>query len=67
MGGVLEDAEVVQPVVLSLGEWLAETLNLFSDTLSAVMDVGVLRFFAVFGVFLVAVSLARVLLREGQR
>lgn len=55
-----------QPVVLSLDEWLSAVLNLFSGTLSLIMGVDVLAFFAVFGLFLTAFGLAFLLLRTGR-
>lgn len=47
-----------EPLILPLGEWLNEVLNLFSDTLGQIMSSPALSFFAVFGVFLVAWALA---------
>ena len=46
-----------EPLILSLGEWLDEVLNLFSDTLGQIMSSPALSFFAAFGVFLVALRL----------
>ena len=67
---VLEDVAELQggfePLILSLGEWLNEVLNLFSDTLGQIMSSPVLRFFAVFGVFLVAWWLALRLISAGK-
>ena len=56
---VAELESVFEPRILPLGEWLNEVLDLFSDTLGQVMSSSVLRFFAVFGVFLVTWYLAR--------
>lgn len=47
-----------EPLILSLGEWLDEVLNLFFDTLGLIMSSPALSFFAAFGVFLVAWWLA---------
>ena len=55
-----------QPVVLSLNEWLSAVLDLFSDTLSLIMGVDVLAFFAVFGLFLIGFGLAFLLIRTGK-
>lgn len=55
-----------EPLILSLGEWLNEVLDIFSDTLTQIMSSPVLRFFAVFGVFLVAWWLALRLISAGK-
>lgn len=55
-----------QPVVLSLNQWLSAVLDLFSDTLSFIMSVDVLAFFAVFGLFLTAFGLAFYLIKAGK-
>ena len=59
---VLEDVAELEsgfePLILSLGEWLDEVLNLFSDTLGLIMSSPALSFFAACGVFLVAWALA---------
>lgn len=47
-------------------EWLPRTLDLFSMILGFIMDTPLLRFFAVFGAFWVALTLCLYLLRTGK-
>ena len=65
---VAEEAEVIEEYVAQVpfSEWLPRTLDLFSDTLRFIMREPLLRFFAVFGVFWVAVLLCLYLLRTGK-
>ena len=48
-------------------EWLSRTLDLFFMILGFIMDNPLLRLFAVFGAFWVAVTLCLYLLRTGRR
>lgn len=49
-----------------MNEYLSGVLDLFSDTLSFIMGVDVLAFFAVFGLFLTAFGLMFLLIRTGK-
>ena len=63
-----EGAAILQGEIepLTFSEWLSRTLDLFSEILRFVMGQPLLRFFAVFGVFWVAVMLCLYLLRTGR-
>ena len=69
-----EVAELLEEAVLPewmieappFSEWLSRTLDLFSMILGFIMDTPLLRFFAVFGAFWVAVTLCLRLLRTGR-
>ena len=65
-GEAVELEGTFEPLILPLGEWLDEVVNLFSDTLGLIMSSPVLRFFAVFGVFLVVWWLALRLISAGK-
>ena len=60
--GVEEEAALFeaefQPLILSVDEYLSEVVGLFADTLSLVASTPILRFFAVFAVFLAVFGLA---------
>lgn len=62
---VAELQEAIEP--LTFPEWLNRSVNLFFDILLYVLDVPLLRFFAVFSVFLSACYLLAYLLRTGRR
>lgn len=68
--GELEDGvdEAVLMTIepLTFSEWFNRALDLFFDTLSWVMSVRYLRFFAVFSLFLVACNLLVYLMRTGR-
>ena len=75
MDGVVgEVAELLEEAILPewmieappFSEWLSRTLDLFSMILGFIMDTPLLRFFAVFGAFWVAVMLCLHLLRTGR-
>ena len=70
VAGIAEDVaglqEEFEPVILTLDEWLSRVLDLFSATLSLIMGVDALAFFAVFGLFLTAFGLAFYLIRTGK-
>lgn len=76
MDDVVEEvAELLEEAILPewmiepppFSEWLSGTLDLFSMILGFIMDNPLLRLFAVFGVFWVAVTLCLYLLRAGRR
>lgn len=50
-----------------LDSFLDECLGLFNDTLNACLAVPVLRFFAVFGLFLAVVNLVAYVVRSGRK
>lgn len=62
---VAELQEAIEP--LTFPEWLNRSVDLFFDILLYVLDVPLLRFFAVFSVFLSACYLLAYLLRTGRR
>lgn len=64
---VLLQAEIDEIEPLTFSEWFSRALDLFSDTLSWVMSVPYLRFFAVFAVFWVACNLCVYLFCTGRR
>lgn len=69
--GAVEEVEeaalqgIIEPLPFS--EWFSRALDLFSDTLSWIMRVPYLRFFAVFAVFLVFCNLCAYFVRTGGR
>ena len=72
---VAEDiAELLEEAILPewmieappFSEWLSRTMDLFSMILAFIMDTPLLRLFAVFGAFWVAVTLCLRLLRTGR-
>ena len=65
-GEAAELKGIFEPLILPLGEWLDEVVNLFSDTLGLIMSSPALSFFAVFGVFLVVWWLALRLISAGK-
>lgn len=65
---LVEDVAELQAIEpLTFPEWLNRSVNLFFDILLYVLDVPLLRFFAVFSVFLSACYLLAYLLRTGRR
>lgn len=50
-----------------LDSFLYECIGLFSDTLNVCLAVPVLRFFAVFGLFLAVVNLVAYVVRSGRK
>lgn len=56
---------LIEPLPFS--EWFSRALDLFSDTLSWIMSVPYLRFFAVFAAFFVVCNLCVYLVRTGRR
>lgn len=50
-----------------LSQFVTDCVGLFNDTFNACMGVPVLRFYAVFGLFLAAVSVVQYLIRRGRR
>ena len=55
-----------EPLILGLSDWLSAVADLFADVLGLILSTPVLRFFAVFGVFLSAFGLAWYFVRTGK-